>query len=114
MTNNEKRRRLVPGGALEESSKLAATKIFVLDTSPDQISQRKSTGDDRAMTIRARLIRELILTMRAAECRCVDPLSAVRRASPTVPESILVLIHGIYLDKVGDDDFVPTIGYACS
>jgi hypothetical protein len=114
MTGNGKRRRLVTGGALGESSSLAASKISTLNTSPDQISQRKSTGDDGAMAIRARVIRKLILTMRAAECRCVDPLSAVRRAYPTVPESILVLIHGTYLDNIGDDDFVPTNGDACS
>jgi hypothetical protein len=114
MTIDEKRRRLVTGGALDESSSLAATKIADVDTSPHQISQSKSSADDRAMTIRARRIRELMLVMRDADRRCDDPPSAARRAYPTVPEWILVVIHGTYVDNINDDDFVATNGDACS
>jgi hypothetical protein len=48
-------------------------------------------------TIRARIAREIMLAMAAAEARCINPLMMAQREYPVLPVAIVAVLYGEYL-----------------
>jgi hypothetical protein len=54
-------------------------------------------SSQNSSTIRARMTREVMLAMAAAEVRCSNPLMVMQREYPVLPAASIAVIHGEYL-----------------